>query len=418
MNIPDLIVNFFALSDPLIPEVLEKKTPGAYTAAIPGVPPAYVAQFALWAAIALILLVIIIQYIARKKFINPIPAEAKKKRLFYTILLNIFIVIFFFGALELTLQIYVKYHPYQNFIPDNVLFWKPKPGTGGRFIDKNNPNSKYNFLPLTNYLTEKPEGTVRILCLGESRTAGLIEPHTTHESSYPKQIQKKLKKEYPNIPIQVHNGGVPGYTSYQGLFMLKNTVKQFKPDIVTLAFAWHEGSIAYARDKDVLSNSKFIQCTRKMLYNSQIYLLLRRYILRKKLKYASNKRPIFLRVDCDDYRDNMNEIIRMGKKHDFEVVFITLPISPEPSIRDYYIRKVAPYHNILQEMSGERNILYIDLKNKMLNSKDEILFNRLLQKDRSHFTKWGREWIASQVTEQMKENGIIDRALERVSGSK
>ncbi|MCD4785189.1 MAG: hypothetical protein K8T10_15340 [Candidatus Eremiobacteraeota bacterium] len=409
----NLITNFIAQSDPNIPSSFMDDTPGAYTTAIPGIPPADVMRFALWAAVALVLFVIIIQYFARKRFINPIPAEAKKKKLFYTILLNIFIVIFFFGALELSLQVYVKYHPYQNFTPDNVLFWKPKPGMCGRFIDKNNSNSTYNLLHPTKYSIEKPKGTVRILCLGDSRTSGNIEPPATSESCYPQQIQKKLKKEYPDIPIQVLNGGVPGYTSYQGLIMLKNTVKQFSPDIVTLAFDIHDGNLAYARDRDALVCSKFIQGLRKVLYKSQIYLLLRRYILRKKLQYTSDKRPVFNRVSLDEYRDNINEIIRMGKKHDFEVVFVTLPLAPEREPKNELY-----YHKVLDEMSKEHNILYINLEKKISNLKNKTLPERLLKKDRVHFMVLGREWIASQVAEEMKENEIIDRVLKRISGSR
>jgi len=415
MNISNLTINFFAHTDPHVPDVLENDTPGAYTTAIPGVPPENVVRFAIIMSVVLIVLVAIIQYIAKKKLISPIPAESGKKRILYTIITNIFLVIFYFVALELSLQIYVKYHPYQNFIPDNVLFWKPKPGVKGIMVDKNNPDSSYGGLLAIRHSMKKPEGTVRILCLGDSRTAGNVEPPATYRTCYPEQIQEMLNKEYTDIKIQALNGGVPGYTSYQGLFMLKDIVNLYKPDIVTLAFDIHDGDMSYASDSDAIVKSKFIQIVRKALYNSQIYLLLRRYILRKKLKFTSDKRPIFLRVGYDEYRDNMNEIIKMGNQHNFEVVFITLPIAPKKNPELVSPHTVAPYLKILREMSKDKDILYIDLNREVLNSKDKTLPDKLLKKDRVHFTVWGRKWLATRISEELKKNGIIERAYKRLS---
>jgi lysophospholipase L1-like esterase len=72
---------------------------------------------------------------------------------------------------------------------------------------------------------KKPPGTKRVVCLGESTTYGGDKP-------YAEALEDLLRRA--NIPVEVLNAGVPGWTSREVLINFRERVLPLKPDLVIL----------------------------------------------------------------------------------------------------------------------------------------------------------------------------------------
>jgi lysophospholipase L1-like esterase len=79
-------------------------------------------------------------------------------------------------------------------------------------------------------------GVIRVVCLGDSSTFGM---NVEEPDSYPRQLASLLEARHPGR-FEVLNFGVPGYTSRQGLELLRRDVLALAPDVVTFAFGHND----------------------------------------------------------------------------------------------------------------------------------------------------------------------------------
>lgn len=76
----------------------------------------------------------------------------------------------------------------------------------------------------------KPEGTVRVFCLGGSASAGWPHPVSEIYSSF---LQRALERAYPGRKIEVINASAHAYASYR-VRMIFNNVINFDPDLIVI----------------------------------------------------------------------------------------------------------------------------------------------------------------------------------------
>ena len=95
---------------------------------------------------------------------------------------------------------------------DSVLFWKQKSNLDTEFQNQKVVTNNIGF----RCHNIKEKNKKRIACLGASPTFGW---GVKYEDTYPVVIEKTLKEK--NIDIEVINAGEIGYSSYQGLNLLK-----------------------------------------------------------------------------------------------------------------------------------------------------------------------------------------------------
>jgi lysophospholipase L1-like esterase len=73
----------------------------------------------------------------------------------------------------------------------------------------------------------KPEGTVRVLCIGGSTTVA----GRTNDETYPAILETRLKERWPGLPLEVLNLGISGVTSEEWRHRLPKLLA-FSPDVV------------------------------------------------------------------------------------------------------------------------------------------------------------------------------------------
>ena len=119
----------------------------------------------------------------------------------------------------------------------------------------------------------KSKGTFRVVCLGDSWTFGA---NVGQEQTYPSQLEDRLRSRFPDRRVEVLNLGVLGYTSFQGLQLLKQRALQLEPDLVIIGFGMNDSSVSGYRDKDMTgSESSWSDWTETLRVHSQLYRLVR-----------------------------------------------------------------------------------------------------------------------------------------------
>lgn len=122
------------------------------------------------------------------------------------------------------------------------------------------------------------EDTLRLYVLGDSIVFGL---GVTPEEAFPRALERTLGSQLGR-PVEVINGGIPGYGTLQELKLFEETVELLKPDIVLLTvsvFNDVNDNLKFANPQKRWQNtpSAIFQPLRWLREHSQLYLMTRRY---------------------------------------------------------------------------------------------------------------------------------------------
>ena len=161
-----------------------------------------------------------------------------------TLLMLIFSVVIPFILLEIGTRLWLRYlaTPDQfnryvlftsikpkdlTFTPHPYLGYYPTPNyrKGGTF--HNSLGYRNNEFPL-----EKPGGMYRIVVLGGSSTYDVR--IDDNDKTFAAQLEKLLRDQYSYQNVEVINGGVPGYNSWEILTNLEFRVMDLQPDLVII----------------------------------------------------------------------------------------------------------------------------------------------------------------------------------------
>lgn len=121
----------------------------------------------------------------------------------------------------------------EMWVADPVLGYRMVPNYRGSYVSLKDP------MPLTtnswgmrdHEYGPRPEGGVRIYVLGDSMMFGYA---VAVEQTFAKLLERSLQQRVGSRPVEVVNGGVPGYGTFQELDFFEQTVDVVQPDIVLL----------------------------------------------------------------------------------------------------------------------------------------------------------------------------------------
>ncbi len=357
---------------------------GMHFTGIPPTPPSVVYKTAFIIAFFLLAAIGFLQWFLNRKVKKVGRLSENTIKSFFIV----FLVVFYFTALEGLLQVYVHYHPYCRYLPDPILHWKENPAVPNKLTEID--SGEFVDFDFDRKLTDKKENTFRIICLGDSQTNGLPWAGKS-ELTYPKQLEHKLQERYPGKKIEVINMGVAGYTSYQGIVYLRKVGLKYKPDMVIAAFGNHDGSGASAPDNEVSRENDFDTGFRRLLYRSQLYLLIRKKVLERK-SVAVNKEnaPVFRRVSIGDYNRNLQNIIDLGKRRNYSTVLLILPNQSNRMVAN------QEYADITGKIADRNGVRFIDCRD-LMRATSQKEKERLFQPDKCHFTMEGNGKIADFI---------------------
>lgn len=315
----------------------------------------------------------------------------------YKVLLPIISIVVFLGILEIicraidstsNFDVGFKFYvrnvdndielPY--IIEDPLFMWSLKPDFSDGIIKINSKGFRDK-----EYNIKKDKNTIRIIVLGDSSTFGIGVDSLS--KTYHSLLEKNLNNNYNSKKnFEVINGGVTGYTSYQGLQLYKNKFAKYNPDIVTFYFGINDPiDRFYLNDKQIIdiNNSKNIKnINNYMTDSSAFYRLVSKIILNYKIK-SSNK---VQRVSLEDYRKNIIELNELCKNNGAVLMLISPPLNNKKY--DTRKEKIINYRKELERISKQHNIPLLTIKRLTEKSK---INNHMFFSDSVHPNEHGNK---------------------------
>lgn len=302
--------------------------------------------------------------------------------------------------------------------PDEALMWKGRRGVRRKYVDVFSPSQTEEepiallrrfspFVPdslMKNPVWEvtlnsdgfrdeeipkvKPPSGLRIVCLGDSWTFGA---NANQQQAYPQLLKALLRKEFPEDHVEVINLGVVGYSSYQGLELLKRSALKLNPDIVIIGFAMNDSVVAGWRDKDTPPQKTF-ELRRALAENLEAPKLLKYLVdasrfkavpMSEHLKAMTNPERMIscegwisaesldaadyekfkskTRVSPDDYESNIREMIALTRSH-----------GAAPIMLYNELRQGTPYQLALEKISREEGVALVDSSTLIAEARRRI----------------------------------------------
>lgn len=196
----------------------------------------------------------------------------------------------------------------------------------------------------------KPEGTVRIVVIGDSRSMAEGVPF---EELYSRRLEALLNEAHPETRYEVINGGVSGYSSHQGRVLLEEKLLAYQPDYVTVLFGINDQDLDQGvsdREKALIYDNS-LTTLRGFINRSMLVYFLRRQVDQLR-GWIFGKTPVksivyregytTRRVSMAEYRENLTAIAELGTAHDFEPIFLIVPTSPYAYYPSLFRKSTTP----------------------------------------------------------------------------
>ena len=304
--------------------------------------------------------------------------------------------------------------------PDLAWSWIPIAGAVRR-IDI--PRLRYSFdihfngsgyrgalLPI-----QRSAGTRRILAMGDSCTMGW---GVGDEKTYCYRVQQLLNKNASGRPVEVMNGGILGYTSFQGLHEFEKHMTRYHPDILIICYNWNDhlpalgmgtpqdGTMTPVPDKFLPKfalPSRFLTRLSVFRVTEFVEYIFARFGLFSAINqhHRTGERQtagIVVRVAVPDFEKNLTELIQEARAEKIVPFLMTEPSAPliniplkQSELKKYYVLQDA-YNRAIRETAAKEGVVLIDLVPAFASSEDSDLFLDLV-----HPTNKGHALIAQQI---------------------
>lgn len=250
---------------------------------------------------------------------------------------------------------------------DPVLFWRNRANrdtvffhapvaTDGRGIRRPGPRAA---------IGPKRPGVPRIVCMGESPTFGWGVPY---EAAYPARLEALLRAG-TGREIEVINAGMIGHSSHQGRLLFEREILDLKPDLITIPYVINDvDRYRFFRsdgetDRSLAPLGEWTTAIGNKLGRSRFLAWVSRRV-RDAVGGASYfegrpigmLRPSAVRVPPDDYRENLEGIVRTARDHGVAVLLLAMPVNlptgdpvPEPAAREAAVLVERAERLILRE---------------------------------------------------------------------
>jgi lysophospholipase L1-like esterase len=250
---------------------------------------------------------------------------------------------------------------------------------------------------------------LRILLLGNSCTFGW---GMSDNNTYAYHLERMINADSTMPPVEVINGGVPGYSSFQGRRFYTEELYRLEPDIIMIMFGWNDQWAAAdnIQDKDIKFPPDWILVVQDTFARLKLYSLLRRLILGGTEEPLENKlspgeQPQY-RVSFDDFLANLKTMAQFARRHGTGSVILTSPI---PSLAQYYppgsqsmMHRYHEYYNMMARQAARNTgSALIDVDVAFL-SRDSLYDDA--PRDPIHFNERGHRAIAEIIYNYFKEN--------------
>ncbi|HLQ37353.1 MAG TPA: GDSL-type esterase/lipase family protein [Planctomycetota bacterium] len=237
-------------------------------------------------------------------------------------------------ASELALRVWNSGKPIQQMIWGAVVhqldpelgYWL-KPSSTARGIHVNSLGMRGPEIEV-----KRPCGTLRILCLGDSITWG--EAVADDAETYPAVLERQLRAIPGLETVQVLNGGIMGYASWQCRERAEELLPLLHPDLVLLCLGWNDLTLARTIGwHPRLSYVTPIDAWQLGCGQSFLADFLRRHV------FHGNRQPDPRALDF--YRTEVKALVALVRAHGAQTAFLDLPTVFAPELEAGALAKAA-----------------------------------------------------------------------------
>ncbi|MDG2051692.1 MAG: SGNH/GDSL hydrolase family protein [Myxococcota bacterium] len=285
----------------------------------------------------------------------------------------------------------------------------------------------------------KEDGVLRILALGDSCTFGVVPADNGYfvDRPYPELLEDEIGRKFGRDRIEVFNGGVPGYNSFQGLMLLRTQLRSIEPDVITVRFGWNDHLMSsFGRREGAFRESghPLIRLPMNLIQRSAIYPASIR--LSMELRAAIGVESVVSprmpsewqpNMSLEDYRYALEAISRLGQALGARVVLITAPQAtnrdvevdrferlPASAVARYVLAYSAidsfermrgihqSYIEATREVANKLAIPLVDMASVYRDQRDRQLFS---DSDILHPTQRGHMLEARTLFQRLEELG-------------
>ena len=247
----------------------------------------------------------------------------------------------------------------------------------------------------------------RIIIMGNSCTFGW---KVNLEQTYAKTLEKLLNQNLPQPEFEVINAGMTGYSTYQGLRLLKKEILSYHPDIIIFSYGWNDMCPSQREDKEQEFPPQWILDLDNYLSFSKFYSFLKFEImtLLKPKKQAPEEKKLVYRVSIKDYLNNLKEMARVAQDSGIKVIFLSTPVAsariflgPGKTSKPHIANKY--YNNALREFSQKIKVPLIDVA-LLFEERGNLYDNG--REEYIHYNAKGHQVIAEAIYRYFQEEGM------------
>jgi lysophospholipase L1-like esterase len=272
----------------------------------------------------------------------------------------------------------------RHLVYDPDLIWRP---VSGQF----SPYNPQGFRGATVDQDKRP-GTYRIIAIGDSNTFGW---DVDEGVNWPSQLQTLFAASRPGT--EVINAGVWGYTSYQGRQRFKEMLA-FHPDLVLISFGGNDAHPVTVPDAEyVRRHDRIDRITRATRKLKLAQLAVAAWDRAQMMTSGGTLGP---RVNLDDYKAHLHEIVREGRARGVRVVLLTRPYTGSSTDPASWKTFAPNYNAATIEIGREDGVPVIDVYAAFKEHPD--VFD-----DEAHFGVAGHRMAAELLHAELSK--IIDK---------
>jgi len=239
----------------------------------------------------------------------------------------------------------------------------------------------------------KPAGVKRVMTLGCSTTFGW---GVDDAESYPARLEVHLKeKGYDNV--EVINGGQPGYTTFQGLWLWEEVLKDYAPDVVIVGYVVQDArEVAYSDVSQALMQENAAFLKNNVLYQIQIYKALRHALGRIQTQAKDEQKNTF-RVDEQNYLESLRTFRKKIEAVGAEPVYFGFPLER--------VGYTELHRNIMSAAAKADEVPHFDpsVEIEALTRSETLYFPQ----DRGHANAAGCDTIGRMMADYLVDQGLV-----------
>lgn len=234
----------------------------------------------------------------------------------------------------------------------------------------------------------------------------------TEFGRYDEALKSLVAERHPGSGFRAVNVGVGGWTSHQGAAQMRRDVAPTAPRVATIYFGWNDHWQAFG-----LSDS---QIARMMGHGPLSRLRLAQLWRRVTLAQTDG---MVLRVAMEDYRRNLQQMVRDARRAGTVPVLLTAPTSIQPGREPAHLAtrwledltELLPlhdsYNDVVREVAAAEDVPLCDLAAVFARLPTRDLVRVHFKNDGIHTREAGDALIARTLYETLEQQGLLSRIL-------